>query len=88
MRDVSKQELLATKALDWMAREFYIHPDSLNLLEPQPHDIVETEREGLGGKFIAYEYHQLSLDVLGYRLPVKRIIQRNGIAFMWPEQEL
>lgn len=62
---------------------FYIHPDSVKLLEPQEGDL-----------FLA-DHHQCSdcgTEMFFYtddygKDAVKKIIQRNGIAFMWPNQE-
>jgi hypothetical protein len=69
-------------------RKYYIHPESLHLLEPQLTDIVHAEYEP-----------QAADEVCGHRDFVKwsqyfadewvllQIIQRNGISFMWPEFE-
>jgi hypothetical protein len=74
-------------------RRAYIHPDSLHLLEPQMGDLVwmeATHKSGMGvcrwaeflqGDFESY-IESLASDYLSHR-----IIQRNGIAFHWPERE-
>jgi hypothetical protein len=72
--------------------KFYIHPDSLHLLKPQLGDLVTREHGVVGvvgtcfthgplGVFWAGSegHHPLSGD--------EAVIQRNGIAFMWPESE-
>jgi hypothetical protein len=61
---------------------FYIHSDSLHLLEPKPDDLVQwliTDGSGKPFKgFGAVSYYE------GYG-KIERIIERNGIPFMWPE---
>lgn len=58
--------------------KYYIHQDSLNMLEPRDGDIIERLERGV------YTWNSncmiLSLD--------EKIIQRSGIAFMWPEREM
>ncbi|AWM36987.1 hypothetical protein GobsT_51300 [Gemmata obscuriglobus] len=64
--------------------KLFVHHDSLFLLEPILNDVIWTVREGF------YEVQRIC-DV--YDLPVHntwalhRIAERNGIPFMWPEQE-
>lgn len=62
----------------------YIHPDSVKLMEPQVGDILSV-RSVLGKDkkpYYFYEYKGLA------SLPdIWKIIQHNGIAFMWPEVE-
>lgn len=57
---------------------FIIHPDSLHLLEPQKGDLCSFDFRG--DEFYIYD---------GYEFGnlIKKIIQRNGIAFHWPEVE-
>lgn len=75
---------------EWCEDEhFYIHPDSLHLLEPKVGDVIS----GLagGGKL----YNRIIQEVVegaeenAAALISKgcAIIQRNGIAFIWPESE-
>ncbi|WP_435008031.1 hypothetical protein P12x_005298 [Tundrisphaera lichenicola] len=63
-------------------KEIHIHPDSLHLLEPQEGDYVDLHPNGLlihnGAEFN---------DAFLKRESNWRIIQRNGIAFHWPESE-
>lgn len=54
---------------------YYIHPDSLHLLEP------------LSGDFIIREDNAQPHRWTGRGVGVRKIIQRNGIPFMWPEVE-
>ncbi len=59
---------------------FFIHPDSLNLLQPQAMDLVK----------IRNEYGVLPIppaDMVERIDASYRIIQRGGIPFMWPEVE-
>jgi len=73
----------------------FVHPDSLHLLEPQVGDVCV-----LGSGCVAtYVQKQNSalLGVIGFSglphygnadsNPIAGIIQRNGIAFHWPESE-
>jgi hypothetical protein len=54
--------------------KYYIHPDSLHLLEVNPKS--DLTLAGIAN----------AMDAMP---PVaNRIIQRNGLAFMWPEQEV
>lgn len=73
--------------------KFYIHPDSLNLLETQPFDIV-TDDDGIDcyarlleknedGTWRTAGYSNRFL----FKPQYHAIIARNGIQFMWPEVE-
>jgi hypothetical protein len=81
-------------------RRFYIHPDSLHLLEPQPGDLFRFGERG--PVYECIPDHDDSIAKLGnIPLPPQwevsyareknrgriKIIQRNGIAFMLPESE-
>lgn len=59
----------------------YIHPDSVKLLEPQIDDLVETTVDFCVDCGAEYGHYFKG------HYPIKKIIQRNGIAFMWPEAE-
>lgn len=61
--------------------KYYIHPDSLHLLEPMVGDLV-----GYAGPE-ANDFDVYSHDDW-HGCPLKKIIQRNVIPFMWPESEL
>lgn len=62
--------------------KIYIHPDSLHLLEPWAGDLIEYT---LGGKPLE-NHHPVYWGENSYdNHNEKRIIQRNGKAFMWPE---
>lgn len=67
--------------------KFYIHPDSLHLLEPQVGDLVSVNN----GQDAGIAFHQDFIDALktNYTSFAHQvtIIQRNGIAFMWAEFE-
>lgn len=75
-------------------RKYYIHPDSLKLLEPRVGDMIT--HLGLRSWRIdsmddcAYFHPNMPNESIG-RFTLKadkpEIIQRNGIAFMWPESE-
>lgn len=76
-------------------QRYYIHPDSLYLLEPRDDDVGIWNQEWSGyahegrytypvfGKYASREPYTAA----DYRPPMHTIIQRNGIAFMWPESE-
>lgn len=66
---------------------YYIHPDSLHLLEPRVGDVVTDT---------GTEFYYVSIDKSCDETPMvinpahcknDEIIQRNDIAFMWPESE-
>src|SRR5271166_6517651 len=62
----------------------YIHPDSMHLLEPQVGDLVSE-----CGNFHIAESScepQFIIPITNYSKAAK-IIQRNGMAFHWPESE-
>jgi hypothetical protein len=77
----------------------YIHPDSLHLLEPQKDDVVEML--GIKSVWPVYgtvtpfvfpiETADAAIGVNSWCAPAAtkdlKIIQRNGIAFHWPESE-
>ena len=65
------------------ADRHYIHPDSLHLLEPQVGDLCSF-LWWLMGSDKAAEHHKL---YDGGHLAWQRIIQRNGLAFHWPESD-
>lgn len=74
--------------------KIYIHPDSLHMLHGQVGDWIETQTENYGK--IYKDFKQVA-DVDEDYVSIHRendwahgdykIIQRNGIAFMWPEVE-
>lgn len=61
---------------------FYIHPDSLHLLEPQVGDLIAYEYEGRIKCYSLIAHPDNGKTKLPER---QKIIQRNGIAFMMPE---
>lgn len=63
---------------------FYIHPDSLLLLEPQVGDALQLNDKPYIISLIGYEIERLAHRK---RHEKARIILRNGIPFMWPESE-
>lgn len=65
---------------NWVNDHFYIHLDSLHLLEPQVGDIQEVTDIELGN----FIHRMLTIHDF---LPNAKIIQRNDIPFMWPEVE-
>ena len=81
------QEIAREPSNDWGMANLYIHPGSLALLEPQVDDLVTVN----GGQDAHIAFHQDFIDALKanytrFAGPI-RIIQRNDIAFMWPEVE-
>lgn len=70
----------------------YIHPDSMHLLEPRDNDIVTKVKEDGDWYDVGHVYDKQFRDGNPYGDEQafegdERIIQRNGIAFMWPESE-
>jgi hypothetical protein len=65
----------------------YIHPDSLHLLKPTVGDVVRT----VAPTFDAVMYTLIKDDVGRYEDLTSEdwfaILERSGIAFMWPESE-
>jgi hypothetical protein len=71
--------------------KLYIHPDSLCLLEPQDGDVLYHNAETRIDRFAAIVGSVWLYDVPRAKRGVNnglRIIQRNGIPFMWPESEV
>lgn len=72
--------------LDWLSgkvlyygERYYIHPDSLHLLEPQKDDGIEFESDTEQYLYFWGAGHGLN--------ELEKIIQRNGIPFHWPKSE-
>jgi hypothetical protein len=63
---------------------YYIHPDSLNLLEPRAGDIARVR--SIPGEPES-EPAAFRIHIDNTKHDVIRIIQRNGKPFFWPEQE-
>lgn len=96
---VTEIEDLQLQALD---KKFYIHPDSLHLLEPQVGDAIEPSSSVMGiykiGNAIMVDRTINAIPHIAYmdlktvmsiekKWGKNKIIQRNGIPFMWPESE-
>lgn len=95
---ISLQDL---KGIDVELKEFakfYLHPDSVKLLEPQHSDVVLCAICGTDGKHLyddagfASDDGRVVTDLFynddkGIKTDDCKIIQRNGIAFHWPEVE-
>ncbi len=65
---------------------WHIHPDSLHLLKPQSGDLVYACPEDSGeGTFWRYELWGGDHVACSDYWSIDKIIQRNGVAFMWPE---
>ena len=63
---------------------YYIHPDSVHILNPQVGDVIYIKLDGGGvgiWETVDAEDSQYSINRGG------KIIQRNNTAFMWPEVE-
>jgi len=69
-------------AIDDKYDKFYIHPDSLHLLEPQYNDIVLGDDYSVGTCVVRFGNPMVSTD-----FNIRRIMERNEIPFMWPEME-
>lgn len=80
---------------NWHNVEYYIHPDSLHLLEPKEGDLLECNNTNklLYGICLAFDKLAESVCVESdsghWSIGDSRvkIIQRNNIPFMWPEKE-
>ena len=59
--------------------KYYIHPESLHLLEPKGGDIIKRDCGG-----VVFKRQLAPIGILGVG---EVIIERNGIAFMWPDIE-
>lgn len=81
--------------------KLYIHPDSVHLLEPQEGiDLVQyveysqqIQADGSPHKICEEYYYgpyQSTLNIGGidYGTHIKQILKRNGVTFMWPEEEV
>lgn len=69
--------------------KIHIHPDSLHLLDPKICDICNVNESGYGiiiGFDLVTQKAVFANGILGALENIK-IIQRNGIPFMWPESE-
>lgn len=67
--------------------KIYVHPDSLHLLEPKVGDLILEPEKDTGARIeLSSAYHWNKSFDWEQRQPAK-IIQRNGLPFMWPEQE-
>ncbi len=84
---VMMQASLATMvAPQW--RKWYVHPDSLHLLERQVKDVIQSDRGNVNR--ISYFNDEGKIeddDDFTWEIKDAKIIQRNGIPFMWPESE-
>ncbi len=109
------RQLLDKRGSDYEPGRYYVHPDSLRLLEPRKGDAVEFDRwffeRRRDPQYAGYPYQahygrvapfgsgdqhlgitsagvcwDNTSDDAGFSLPFK-IIQRDGVAFMWPESE-
>lgn len=101
MQNAAAQVYMALDVSQGGKGKFYIHPDSLGILEPQEGDLVQGDRDA---KFIGKDDIEYIADsawaflVVIDSLPIDgeisiegakkcKIIQRQGISFMWPEIE-
>ncbi len=64
--------------LNHIGNKFYIHPDSLHLLEPQLMDMVQ----GFQNDDIRLLFPKEKLEEIKKS---DKVIQRNHVQFMWPE---
>lgn len=74
------------------SHKFYIHPDSLHILEPQVGDVIETydKRTSIpkvGGALKRVRGVNFAEHLFAAQGVNGRIIQRNGKPFFWPECE-
>lgn len=72
----------------WRYR-YYIHPDSLYILEPQVGDLVgwlTLSKAGDKEEWLE-SFNPFEKLIPHVKSPISRIIQRNGIPFMMPKEE-
>ncbi len=85
-------DIRAIKDIVESGMRFYIHPDSLPLLGGQENDLgLDTEDTPCSysvyhGGWVSAEAVYKAPHTHESKAPI-RIIQRNGLAFMWPESE-
>ncbi len=60
---------------------FCIHPDSLRILEPSAGDLIQRIGHTHTTRIMRAE------EAITVSLDTHKIIQRNGVAFLWPEME-
>lgn len=83
-------EFEATEPRHWAVAKFIIYPGSLHLLEPQLWDLVFLGRRNAPAEHVVVTPADIAViqQRFGDRHILEnienRIIQRNGIAFMWP----
>lgn len=70
----------------YMAGSLFISPDSLHLLTPQVGDVAlySVPHKDAGQ---IHEYGPYIHPEAQHHLTIKKILERSGIAFHWPEQE-
>lgn len=68
----------------WGISPVYIHPDSLHLLESQVGDLIHVVTYCLDDE--PYDHHAIVYRD-EQRVKDAEVVQRNGIAFHWPECE-
>jgi len=66
---------------------YYIHPDSLSILEPQVGDLISINN-GESASIVTHQEFLEQIESMKHQFssPLK-IIQRNNTVFMWPEKE-
>jgi len=73
--------------LAYSDNKFFIHPDSLSILKCMVGDLVELKPHKNKKIFKnLYLYLDSEKTLHQYKDLVKRIIQRNGVAFMYPKK--
>jgi hypothetical protein len=75
-----------------MGYKFHIHPDSLPLLEPQLGDVVESQQvDGVYDVVVSDDIYcgrgDRNTNLKDVKKHGDKIVLRNGIPFMWPENE-
>jgi len=96
--DVCNALVDCIRKLHWEREEqrFYIHPDSVHLLEPQEGDLLAYQHDDIedvcwvGLHSQTYEL-VVQIDSLSWMSPIElhqtKVIQRNNKPFFWPEHD-
>ena len=81
--DFSAMNIVTCLYEETFIEKLYLHPGSIHLLEPQMGDLVEHD-EGEDDRYAVINYDPA---LYAERHGIKRIVERGGEPFHWPESE-